>query len=458
MPAAPTPIELRPQPSQLYRWLVLIFVSLAMFGNYYIYDSINPLERIFVEQLGFSASMFGRLNSSYSIAAVVTLLFGGFLVDRLGIRKSLFLFSALCLIGAVLTALRPSFYLMLAGRAILGFGAESQIVAVTTSLARWFKGKELSFAFGINLTIARLASIAADNSPTWAKWAFFPNGVNAPPNWQRPLMLAIVVGSTAVIGAVVYWALESYADAHYYLGKAGEPDKLSFAQGLKFNPSYWYVVALCVTFYSGIFPFRTFAIDLFTSKILSQMGASINSIAAFASAQRLAGSLNSILPASAMIATPLFGLLADKVGRRATFMVVGSFLMMPVYLMMVYTNVPLVVPVSMLGIAFSLVPAMMWPSVAYIVDEHRLGTAYALMGLVQQIGFAIFNYAVGQANEIHHAGPDNFQGYATGMWLFSILGFLALFFALLLRARETGPDAHGLETITTAASTAASTA
>ena len=443
-------VDGRPQPSQLYRWLVLIFVSLAMFGNYYIYDSINPLERIFLEQLGFSASMFGRLNSSYSIAAVVTLLFGGYLVDRLGIRKSLFLFSALCLIGAILTALRGNFYTMIAGRALLGFGAESQIVAVTTSLARWFKGKELSFAFGINLTIARLASIAADNSPTWAKFAFFPNGVNAAPSWHRPLVLAVVVGSTTVIGAAVYWALESYAEGHYHLGKSGEPDKLSFAEGLKFNRSYWYVAAICVTFYSGIFPFRTFAIDLFTSKILSQMGASTNSIASFASAQQLAGSLNSILPASAMIATPLFGLLADKVGKRASFMVAGSFLMMPVYLMIVYTNVPLIVPVAMLGVAFSLVPAMMWPSVAYIVSEHRLGTAYALMGLVQQVGFAIFNYAVGLANEIHHAGPDNFQGYKMGMWLFSVLGFLALFFALLLRARETGPEAHGLETITTA--------
>ena len=222
-------VEVRPQPSQLYRWLVLIFVSVAMFGNYYIYDSINPLERIFLEQLGFSASMFGRLNSSYCIAAVITLLFGGYLVDRLGIRKSLLLFSVLCLVGAVLTALSGDFHTMIAGRAILGFGAESQIVAVTTSLARWFKGKELSFAFGINLTIARLASIAADNSPTWARSAFFPNGVNAPPSWQRPLLLAVIVGSTAVIGAVVYWVLESYAEGRFHLGKSGEPDKLSFA-------------------------------------------------------------------------------------------------------------------------------------------------------------------------------------------------------------------------------------
>lgn len=444
-------IEMHPQPSQLYRWLVLIFVSLAMFGNYYIYDSINPLERIFLEQLGFSASMFGWLNASYSVAAVATLLIGGILIDRFGIRKSLMLFSALCLLGAALTAFKGSFVTMMAGRTLLGLGAESQIVAVTTALARWFKGKELSFAFGINLTIARLASIAADNSPTWAKFAFFPNGVNAQPSWQRPLMLAVVAGFLAVVCSLAYWALESYADAHYRLGKSSEPDKLSFAEGLKFNPSYWYVVALCFTFYSGIFPFRTFAIDLFTSKFLSQMGTTAaNSTASFASAQQLAGSLNSILPASAMIATPLFGLLADKIGKRATLMVLGSFLLMPVYLMIAYSSIPLVVPVAMMGIAFSLVPAVMWPSVAYIVSEHRLGTAYALMTLLQQIGFFIFNLAIGKANDIGHAGPDNFHGYALGMWLFSILGFLALFFALLLRGRETGPAAHGLETITTA--------
>src|SRR5208283_1736484 len=120
----------RPQPSKMYRWLVLIFVSLAMFGNYYIYDSINPLERIFLEQLRFSASMFGWLNASYSVAAVATLLIGGILVDRLGIKKSLMLFSALIVLGAVLTAFRGSFYTMVAGRTLVGLGAESQIVAV----------------------------------------------------------------------------------------------------------------------------------------------------------------------------------------------------------------------------------------------------------------------------------------------------------------------------------------
>src|SRR5208337_1926264 len=208
MSATESLVAARPQASKMYRWLVLIFVSLAMFGNYYIYDSINPLERIFLEQLHYSASMFGWLNAIYSLTALATLLIGGILIDRFGIKKSLLFFSTLIVLGAILTALKGNFYMMVAGRGLVGLGAESQIVAVTTALARWFKGKELSFAFGINLTIARMASIAADNSPTWAKFAFFPNGVNAPPSWHRPLLLAVAVGSTAVIGAAVYWALE----------------------------------------------------------------------------------------------------------------------------------------------------------------------------------------------------------------------------------------------------------
>ena len=439
----------RPEPSKLYRWIVLVFVSLAQFGNYYIYDSINPLERIFHDQLGFSASMFGWLNASYSIAAVATLLLGGVIIDRVGIRQALLLFSALCLAGAALTAMEGKFGTMVAGRTLLGLGAESQIITVTTALARWFKGKELSFAFGINLTIARLASIAADNSPTWAQWAFYPNGTSAEPSWHRPLVLAAAIGLICVISAIVYWLMEQYADSHYTLGKSGEPDKLSFAEGLKFNPSYWYVVALCFTFYSGIFPFRTFAMDLFTSKILAAHGATSAMTAMFAVAQQEAGRLNSLLPLSAMIATPLFGLLADRIGRRAMLMLLGSFLLMPVYLMIVYSSLPLFVPITMLGIAFSLIPAVMWPSVAYIVSEHRLGTAYALMSLIQQIGFFIFNWAIGKANDISGASPTNPQGYAMGMWIFSILGFLGLFFSFMLLRRETGPDAHGLETITT---------
>ncbi len=449
-----TETVLRPQPTRLYRWIVLIFVSLAQGGNYYIYDSINPLERIFIEHLGFSGTRFGWLNSSYSVAAVATLLIGGIIIDKFGIRRSLLLFSVLCLAGASMTAARGRFGTMVAGRTVLGLGAESMIVAVTVALAKWFKGKELSFAFGVNLTVARLASVAADNSPTWAHSAFYPQGPAGPPSWRGPLLIAVGAGVLSLITAIVYWILEKRAEGRYQLGEAGQIDKLERKNILRYDASYWYVVALCFTFYSAIFPFRTFAIDFFTNKLLALQGGLSPSEAVRILAHKEAGFFNSLLPLSAMIVTPLFGLLSDKVGRRAQFMMFGSILLMPVYLIMAYSNVSLWLPVSMMGIAFSLIPAVMWPSVAYIVEQNRLGTAYALMTLIQQVGFFTLNWLIGWANDYAHAGPGNPGGYALGMWIFSVLGFVGLTFAILLRLRETGPNGHGLETITTASSTA----
>jgi MFS family permease len=438
----------RPEPSRFYRWAVLIFISLAQAGNYYIYDSINALERIFIDHLGFSATQFGWLNASYSVAAVATLLVGGIIIDRIGTKKSILAFAVICFLGAALTASRGSAAVMIAGRTVLGLGAESMIVAVTTALAKWFRGKELSFAFGINLTIARLASVAADNSPTWANRAFYPDGPAGQPSWQNPLLIAVGAGIFAVACSIIYWALESRAENRYELGQAGTTDKLEFQGIFRFDVSYWFVVGLCFTFYSAIFPFRTFAIDLFTNKILAAHGGVLAGEAARVTSLEQAGRLNSLLPLAAMIATPLFGLLVDRVGKRALFMMLGSLLLMPVYLMIAYSPSSLYIPVSMMGIAFSLIPAVMWPSVAYIVDQSRLGTAYALMTLIQQIGFFILNLLIGKANDYAHAGLDNPGGYALGMWIFSILGFVGMALALLLRIRETGPHGHRLETIT----------
>jgi MFS family permease len=443
-----------PQPPAWYRWSVLIFISVAMGGNYYIYDSINPLERIFIDHLGFSATQFGWLNASYSVAAVATLLIGGIIIDRIGTKKAIFMFACLCLLGAVLTAARGQAPLMIAGRTVLGLGAESMIVAVTTALAKWFKGKELSFAFGINLTIARIASVAADNSPTWAHSVFYPEGPAGPASWRGPLLIAVGAGVLSVVTAIIYWILETRAEECYDLGKAGAIDKLEFRGILRFDTSYWLVVGLCFTFYSAIFPFRTFAIDFFTNKILAGQGGVAASEAIRVLSHEKAGFFNSLLPLSAMIATPLFGLLVDRVGKRAWFMMLGSLLLMPVYLMMGYTNVSLFVPVTLMGIAFSLIPAVMWPSVAYIVEGSRLGTAYALMTLIQQIGFFIMNLLIGKANDYAGASLQNPGGYGLGMWIFSVLGFVGMSLAILLRIRETGPHGHGLETITTAGSAA----
>jgi MFS family permease len=433
------PVDVRPEPGKAYRWIVLFFISLPMLGNYYIYDSINPLGDIFINQLGFTNEDIGWLNSSYSIAAVLTLLLGGVIVDRLGTKKSILLFSILCLLGALITALEGSFGTMVTGRVVLGLGAESLIVAVTTALAKWFKGKELSFAFGVNLLLARLASVAADNSPSWATSVFYPDGPNTPASWSGPLWLSVIFGVLCIAGALVYWWLEARAERRFSLGRAGAVDKLDLREGFRFSKSYWYIVGLCFTFYSAIFPFRTFAIKFFMHTHFGELPPD--------QALETAGFFNSLLPLSAMFATPLFGLLVDKVGKRALFMVFGSFLLMPVYLMMAYSGLTLWVPIVMMGTAFSLIPAVMWPSVAYIVEERRLGTAYALMTLIQQIGFFALNWMIGAANDHWGASAGNPDGYAAGMWIFSILGFVGLTFALLLRKSETGPGGHGLETI-----------
>ena len=314
---------------------------------------------------------------------------------------------------------------MAAGRLVFGLGAESLIVAVTTAIAKWFKGKELSFAFGINLTIARLGSFAALNSPSWASKAF--------QNWQAPLLITVVFGVICVAGAVIYWGLETGAEKKYQIINTGETDKVLFKDLFGFGRSYWYIVFLCITFYSAIFPFQTFAVKFF--------------IEAHGATRELGGFLSSMLTLFAMIATPLFGLLVDKVGRRAQFMMYGSLLLIPVYLMMAYTHISLYIPMAMMGVAFSLIPGVMWPSVAYIVDQSKLGTAYGLMTMIQNIGLAGFNLLIGWVNDHAYANAANPSGYAMGMWIFSLLGLFAFFFAFMLRRYETGPKAHGLETI-----------
>ena len=183
-------IAAKRDPSTLFRWIVLLFISLAMFGNYYIYDSIAPIADMLKADLGFTDENIGQMYSVYSVAAIVILLIGGVIIDRYGTKKSILYFGILSTIAAVVTGISSNLYIMLGGRVLLGLGSEPLIVAITTALAKWFKGKELSFAFGINLTIARLGSVAADNSPTW--------GHDFYSDWQNPLFLAMILSLTCL--------------------------------------------------------------------------------------------------------------------------------------------------------------------------------------------------------------------------------------------------------------------
>jgi MFS family permease len=421
------PTDTRPPPPGYYRWAVLIVASLAMAGNYYVYDAISPLADLLRDQLGYTDGDLGMLNGIYSVPNIIMVVIGGLIIDRIGTKKATVLFGVICFLGAILTASTSYFPVMAAGRLVFGLGAESLIVAVTTALAKWFRGKELSFAFGINLTIARLGTFAALNSPTWAKPAYV--------NWQWPLIIATAAGAMCVIGAVFYFAMESVAEKKYALGEADEPDKVVFKDIFRFGTSFWYVVLLCITFYSAIFPFQTFAVKFF--------------IDAHGIAREDAGFLSSILTLFSMICTPLFGLAADRFGKRASLMVVGSLMLIPVYLIMAYTQIPLIVPMAIMGISFSLIPAVMWPSVAYLVEQSKLGTALGLMTMIQNVGLAGFNFLIGWSNTHWHASGENAAGYTPGMWMFSSLGLLALFFSLMLLRTERGPNARGLETITT---------
>ncbi|MGD8699880.1 MAG: MFS transporter, partial [Gemmatimonadales bacterium] len=234
---------LKPAPPVFYRWAVLVVISLAMFGNYYVYDAVSPIADLLKEQLGFTDTNIGTLNAIYSFPNIIMVLIGGVIIDRIGVKKATFLFGVLCFVGAIVTAATSSFVVMASGRLIFGLGAESLIVSVTTAIAKWFKGKELSFAFGANLTIARLGSFAALNSPTWARPAF--------ENWQWPLLISVAFGVFCVVGAVIYWVMEDRAEARFQIGAPGETDKVVFGDLFRFGKSYLYVVLLCVTFYSA---------------------------------------------------------------------------------------------------------------------------------------------------------------------------------------------------------------
>jgi len=301
----------RPEPTPLYRWLVLIFVSLAMFGSYYVYDALSPLADVLKQQLGFSDLDIGFLQAIYSFPNIFTVVIGGFLIDRIGLRKSLMIFGILCFVGPAITTMSSHLSVMATGRLIFGMGAESLNVAVVTALARWFKGKELSFAFGLNLTASRLGTFAALNSPTWARWAYS--------NWRTCFLIALAFAALSLVGAIVYWFMEAWAEKNYQLGEVST-DKVVFADLWKFGVSYWLIVALCIVFYSAIFPFQTFAVKFFME--------------VHGTSREFGGFLSSMLTLFAMIATPLFGLWVDRIGKRALLMMFGSLLLIPVYLMM----------------------------------------------------------------------------------------------------------------------------
>lgn len=421
-------VPVAPPPTPAQRWWALLLVSLALFGNYYAYDALNPVVDLLREQRGFSYGQIGALSTAYNVAALLVLLAGGYAIDRWGTKRAIPAFAAVCVAAAALTAWGPDHAVMLAGRFLLGVGSEPLIVAATTVLAKWFSGRELGFAFGLNLSLARLGSAAADWSPSFAGPLFV--------DWQGPLWLATGVAAAALVAALLYWRLECRA-GDGFAAAPGAEGALRLRDLYAFDARYWHAVALCVAFYATIFPFRSFAIDYFQQ--------------AHGLARGTAGMLSSLLPVSAIVLTPLFGLWADRVGHRGRFMAVGALAMLPLFLAVTWLPpgpalplpgpggaipLTLLLVVVVLGAVFSLVPAVLWPAVADLVDARRLGSAYAMMTFCQQVGWAVVPPVVGLLNDRAGAGPENPAGYAHGMWLYTALAALGAYFALRLWRAE----------------------
>ena len=420
---------------RMYRFTVLLFAALLTYGSYFAYDVVGALAPTLMDKWHTGQDGIGWLYTVYSIAAILSVFVGGVLTDRIGTRRASLLFSGLIVLGAAIVALAPSVLVATIGRFVFGAGSESLIVSQSAILARWFRGRELALSFGVTLAIARLGTLFSFNSASLVANRF---------GWQAALWAAALLCLLSLVANLVYWALDKRAERILGLQEAGTGDKIVFADIRKFSASYWYVVALCVTFYSAIFPFTALSTDLFHEKwglpLTTDVGGSFFAAVFrdFSHMFSTAPGTSSIIIFASMCFAPFAGGMVDRIGRRGSLMIMGALLMIPSYLVVGFTMVPPWIPMLLLGAAFVLVPAAMWPAVPLIVEKNRVGTAFGLMTMIQNIGLALFPWLNGRLRVLTHT-------YESSMVMFALLGATGLVFALLLKradARAGAPLEH----------------
>jgi len=410
-----------------YRFMVLLFVSLLTFGSYFAYDSVGAIAPMLITALGVGRESIGQMYTLYSIAAILSVFIGGLLIDRIGTRRASLLFSCLVTVGALIVAVAPNLWVLYFGRFIFGWGSESLVVAQSSIFARWFKGKELALSFGIGLTISRLGTLFSFNTEALIADYF--------KDYRYALWAAVIFCVASLLSNLVYNFMDRRGERILGLREEGGGDKIVPGDIKRFTSSYWYVTLLCVTFYSAIFPFTALSTDFFNTKWGLPMTAGTeggflyqvfyNIIHMFTTA----GGTTTIIIFASMVFAPVFGQIADKFGRRAMMMIAGSVLMVPSFLLMGFTTIPPMFPMIMLGGAFVLVPAAMWPSIPMIVEKNRVGTAFGLTTMVQNVGLALFPWLNGYLRDITDT-------YAASMLMFSSLGIFGLIFAVLLKRAD----------------------
>lgn len=451
--------------SKTARWTVLILVSFTMMCMYYLTDAMAPLQERLQAKLDWSASDYGFFTSGYGWFNVflLMLVFGGMLLDKMGIRFTGILAIIVMLIGAFIkywaisgnvegmTTIKIGSFTLLGstptsavlaglGFAIFGIGCETFGIAANKAVVRWFKGKEMALAIGLNTATGRIGTALAMFTPIpLVRWTG---------NISFPVLLSLFLLCVGLLVFILFTVMDRKLDKEDNEAGVQHDDEFKFSDVLDIakNKAFWLITILCVLFYSAVFPFIKYAIILITQK--------------FGVPESSAGYIPAMLPMASLVLTPFFGGMYDKKGKGATIMILGSVLLVFVHLMFAVpsfnSQVIAIFLVIILGIALSLVPSAMWPSVAKIIPEKKLGTAYALtfwvqnwglMGVPMLIGWVLDKYCINGAIKKIVDGKEveiTQYNYTIPMLIFACFGVLAILFAFLLKA-EDHKKGYGLE-------------
>lgn len=396
----------------LFAFAALLLVSFTAATSYLAYDIIAPIARTIklpVDQggMGISETQVNFLYSVYSIPVILFVVFGGLLTDKLGVRRAGIIFAAAFALGTILTAVND-YYVMLAGRILLGIGAESFYVVMNKVLAKWFKDKILATAFGINLFLCRAGSYLA---LAFGAWLMEILG-----SWTLTLWVTAAVCGFSVLAMVIYLFLDRFGERAAMTAIVEEEDgEFRMGDALRFPLSFWVISCLCMIYYSAIFPFIAIAPRFFVEH--------------YGMSDVSAGKVTGVVILLSMFTTWLIGLVVDHFGKRATLMIIGSLLMVPCHISMVATDIHPWIPMIVLGISFSLVPAALWPALPLMVKDSQLGTAYGVIAMVQNIGLFTFPLLAGLLR-------DSSGNYYSTMVMFSCCALAGLVFAVWLKFIE----------------------
>jgi len=392
------------------RWFVLFLVSGLMFGTYWFQDGLGPLKEMFETQLGFTPEQFGRLISSTTWANwALMIILGGMALDKWGIRKTGLVFGGIAAVGAAIVAVGSmgilgdnKLLVMMGGRILFGVGLETTCVLIQRTVVKWFKGYELALAMGVNVVIGRLGTFGAVSF-----------GVDIS---GGDLSVALITAASLIgLGFLMFLAyliFDIKLDKQTAVDLVEEKEDFHFKDVIELitNHSFIYIALLCVAFYSAVFPFVQYAPDLLINKF--GFTSAMPDLSGMTFFEKIGAILHNgpkvtgLLPFGTIIFTPIFGRIVDKKGKAASLMILGAILLIYAHVTLsVFNSVILgYTGLFALGIAFSLVPAAMWPSVAKIVAEKRLGTAYATMFTIQNYGLGLFYWGIGTVLDL--VNPD----------------------------------------------------